>query len=356
MGDEEAHKLKAVELLQVISEHQSHGTRITDEDRSKARAQFSSEPWLRLAVTTHFSEDLDKEEDVVCDALLWQTSALAQPACSSFSASFLPMALKEVMSSVVHGATDLKIPLHKYVIAANNLMADYHKLGLFEVQLPDLRAPSRYHKLKPYYVHFDLKKFDNEEVALAKPRVFSGDIVNPSVSSAIFVGAFSCFVYFIEGMDTGAHLDMISLCMHMLCHGIKPLEFKVQVIVGRLREQLDSSSHRGRSRGPNTNNTNSNSSGSGNGRSEEEALAQMLVANLVEVYNVTSRISISSSMYIVMSQALLFVCQSVSHPLVLEVCSYAICMMKERAKLDMNCLGVMLSQCLSDIQEVNKAK
>ena len=80
----------------------------------------------------------------------------------------------------------------------------------------------------------------------------------------------------------------------------------------------------------------------------------MLVANLVEVYNVTSRISISSSMYVVMSQALLFVCQHVSHPLVLEVCSYAIGMMKERAQLDMNCVGVMLSQCLRDIQEVNK--
>lgn len=85
------------------------------------------------------------------------------------------------MSSVVHGTTGLKMPLHKYVIAANNMMATYHKLGFLEAQLPDLRAPSKYHKLKPYYVHFDLKKYDSEEMALAKPRTFTGEIVNSSL-------------------------------------------------------------------------------------------------------------------------------------------------------------------------------
>ena len=173
-------------------------------------------------------------------------------------------------------------------------------------------------------------------------------------------------------MDPGAHLEMLCLCIHTLCHGIKQLEYKVQVIVGKLREELESSSstHSSFSRaGFSNGNFNGNGTSqasltaggeeSTSGSHVEESLVQVLVANLVEVYNASNtstfpvRMSISSGMYSVMSQGILFLCQNVSHPLVLEVCSYAIGMMNERAHLDMNCVGIMLSQCLRDTQ-VNK--
>ena len=90
-------------------------------DRARALDAFEREPRLRQAVSDSFLRNLDPEEDLVCDELRRLTEEGGDS--GAFAASFLPHAIKQVMSSVYHDAVDFKLPLHKYVIASNNFAA-----------------------------------------------------------------------------------------------------------------------------------------------------------------------------------------------------------------------------------------
>ena len=327
METESSVKARAIELVQVVANQSNH---IAEDDRIKAVEQFSVEPQLRHAITGHFEKDLDKDEDVVCDTLRSHLGATSATHFTSFAASFLPLATRQVMSSVNQGTSDSKIPLHKFVIAANNFMASIHQLGFFEARLPDLRQPSNYHKLKSYYVHGEPKRFEVQGETGAQPKRFTGSVVNACLSSEIFVGAVSCYVYLIQKIDFVAHLDMTTLCLYVLCHGIRELEFKAQVIVGKLREEVEKERLDDKERG----------------------LRRHVLQQLRQIYSGkdSDRIAITSAMYIVMSQALTYllktpVCES--HPLLQEMCAMAYGMMRERAEMDMNSIAIMLAESLA---------
>jgi len=323
-----------------------------DEDEAAEVAQlFEREPKLRHAVTRAFMKNL-KSEDPVCDSLRRLTATTVETTVGTLVASFLPHAIKQVISSVYHDATDFKAPLHRFVIASNNLVAKFYELGMFDAELPDLRAPSDHHTPKLYHAHANLKKHDKggDARGRAVPRTFTGQVVNSCLSSELFVGSFSCIVYFIRRMGACAHLDVISLCLHTICHGIKSLEYKIQVIVGNLREDTVA---------------------------VEQDRVKVLIANLLQIYSINNkedqtatvlkvvralnsketasyhydavRYAISGDMYIVMSQALGYLKKHQKDPLVSKMTVYACHLMRERALVDLNSEGIMLSECLCNM-------
>ena len=328
-GGETSHEM-AVELIQAIAS--TVGSRsIAEDEKEKAIADFERNPGLIHAVAAHFATALDRDEDAACDALRAITSTTANAMEGHFAASFLPHAIRQVMSSVYHGTVDLKLPLHRFVIASNNKMARLFEIGLFDADFPDLRFPSTYHNPKPYHMHANLKKLDEGRAETGPkrrgvPKVFSGECVNSCLSSEIFVGALSCCVYHVRSLSSWTHLDMIALCLHTLSQGIKSLEYKSQIIGGRMKEGMEATG---------------------------EAEAYRTRAKVVEVErkgakgsDLVARYAISGDMYVVMSQALAYLKNCHDNPLVGEMATLALHLMKERATLDMSPEGIVLSTSL----------
>lgn len=306
-------RARATELVQTIASSSSHN-HITEEERKGALDQFAREPQLRHAVTTHFAR-VDEKEDLICDALTSIASRLnSEETFGAFAASFLPAAVKQVLSGVHNEREFICPPLHKFVICANNKFAQLEDINAGVV--PDLKIPSRYHKPKPHYS--DLKKHEGSRTS-SRAKLVSGEVVNACIGSEVFVGAISCFVYFIRSMDAAAHLDLLALCIYMFCRGIKSLEYKVQVIVGKLRR-------------------------------DGSAQEQVFLAKLISIYKGEQgvRYAVTSDMYVVISEALAYLAKNQKDELVQEMCTYACYLMNERAMIDMNSIGIMLSECINN--------
>ena len=184
------------------------------------------------------------------------------------------------------------------------------ELGVFADEFPDLDLSSDYHNPKPSHAGASLRKQDGfaAEGNKAAPRAFSGQAANSSVSSDLFVGALSNVVYHIRGMGTGAHLDAVALCLHVLCQGIKSLEYKVQVAVREAQVTV-----------------------------REEA----------------SRYEVTSSMYKVMSHVLGYLLQESKSAKVVGQARAACLLMRERAEIDMNSVGLMISSQLTSMKRCN---
>ena len=303
-GDEASCRSRAQDLFEAIV-----SSRGAEEDKRAAVEEFERNPKLRQAVHRAFEQDMG-EECALCDTLRQTTSMLAGPGENAFAASFLPHAIRQMMHSVYHDATESKVPLHKYVIAANNAITKIFELGVFADEFPDLDLSSDYHNPKPSHAGASLRKQDGfaAEGNKAVPRAFSGQAANSSVSSDLFVGALSNVVYHIRGMGTGAHLDAVALCLHVLCQGIKSLEYKVQVAVREAQVTV-----------------------------REEA----------------SRYEVTSSMYKVMSHVLGYLLQESKSAKVVAQARAACLLMRERAEIDMNSVGLMISSQLTSMKRCN---
>ncbi len=328
-GDDEHSALlsRATELIQTIA-YPGASPHVTVEDRRSALEAFNSDGRLRQAVTRHFAQgELDREEDLVCDALASATMRLQDEdqGIAAFAASLLPLAIKEVATSVHQNTVEGKVPLHKFVIAANNVSARFNEDGYFAARLPDLAEASSFHTGKAAFQKGELAatyELQRANAGHVDPKLFTGEVVSHCLSSEVVAGALSYFVYFVRTVGSAAQLEFLALCIHLLCHGIKPLEMKVQVIASKIRRKT----------------------GALGAAAESDLRVAHRLLLPVYSYKQSARLAVSSEMYSLISAALRYLLTyEQADPLVLTMARYTALLMRERAAVDMNNVGLLFA-------------